>query len=467
MDGTTRRLLARMPLAEATLWAWRWVADEQFLNDLFERYRGRGYTRVLTFPLLVHLIADALLEHDGSGRQSFEQAHHDGDLKTSLPAAYGKLRRLPVALSQALLAECTARLRELFPEGVGHALPSCLADFEVLVLDGKTIKGLHKRLKPLRGVAGGAVGGKALVAFTLRSGLVVGLQADLDGNANEVRLVPDLLPALRAVGGGPRLWLADRAFSYAEQVERFAAQADAFLVRRRSDISFEPDRQRPSCAGRDAAGRRYTQAWGWLGRSRAPRCVYVRQITLERPGEEHVVLVSSLLDQRRYPAEALLGLYLCRWRIERVFQEVTEVFGLAHLIGSTPQASVFQFAFCLVLYNILQLLRAYVAAAQQRAPETISTEKPFGDVRRQLIAWAVLLGVAPTIQHLKPGVRREQVCARLAELLGPLWSRRWLKAPPQKHRAKPPRSTRGKHVSAHQIIQASRTRAKPSQRRGV
>lgn len=201
MDGTTRRLLARMPLAEATLWVWRWVADEQFLNDLFERYRGRGYTRVLTFPILVHLIADALLQHEGSGRQSFEQARDAGDVAASVPAAYGKLRRLSLPLSQALLAECSERLRELFPAGVAHPLPSCLADFEVLVLDGKTIKGLHKRLKPLRGVAGGALGGKALVAFALRSGLVVGLQADLDGNANEVRLVPDLLPALRAVGG--------------------------------------------------------------------------------------------------------------------------------------------------------------------------------------------------------------------------------------------------------------------------
>jgi len=467
MDGTTRRLLARMPLAEATLWVWRWVADEQFLNDLFERYRGRGYTRVLTFPLLVHLIADALLQHDGSGRQSFEQARDAGDVAASVPAAYGKLRRLSLPLSQALLAECTARLRELFPQGVVHPLPSCLADFEVLVLDGKTIKGLHKRLKPLRSVAGGAVGGKALVAFALRSGLVVGLQADLDGNANEVRLVPDLLPALRAVGGGPRLWLADRAFSYAEQVERFAAQADAFLVRRRSDISFEPDRRRPSCGGRDASGRRYTQQWGWLGRSRAPRCVYVRQITLERVGEQDLVLVSSLLDERRYPAVALLDLYLCRWRIERVFQEVTEVFGLAHLIGSTPRASVFQFAFCLVLYNILQLLRAYLAAAQQRPLETISTEKLFRDVRRQLIAWAVLLGAAPTIQFLKQSVQRGQVCARLHELLRPLWHRRWLKAPRQERPAGPPGSARGKHVSAHQIIQASRAQAKPSQRKRV
>ncbi len=140
---------------------------------------------------------------------------------------------------------------------------------------------------------------------------------------------------------------------------------------------------------------------------------------------------------------------------------------LVHLIGSTPQASVFQFAFGLVLYNILQLLRAYLAAAQQRPLETISTEKLFRDVRRQLIAWAVLLGAAPTIQFLKQSVQCEQVRARLYELLGPLWHRRWLKAPRQKRRARPPRSARGKHVSAHQIIQANQAQAKPSQRKRV
>jgi hypothetical protein len=48
-------------------------------------------------------------------------------------------------------------------------------------------------------------------------------------------------------------------------------------------------------------------------------------VTLRRDGEEDVILVTGLLDAAAYPAEDLLALYLARWGIERVFQQITEV----------------------------------------------------------------------------------------------------------------------------------------------
>jgi len=107
MDRLAREVIAQLPLAEAVLLVWSHVADETFLRDLFEDHRGLCYQRVLTFPILVSLIADALLEHGGSGRQSFERAAEDGQLLASIQAAYGKLGRLPIPLSEALLAHGT------------------------------------------------------------------------------------------------------------------------------------------------------------------------------------------------------------------------------------------------------------------------------------------------------------------------------------------------------------------------
>ena len=69
------------------------------------------------------------------------------------------------------------------------------------------------------------------------------------------------------------------------------------------------------------------------------RC-YVRQVTLELPAGETLVLVTDLLDADQYPADDVLEVYLQRWGIERVFQVITEVFQLQHLIGSTPQGLV-------------------------------------------------------------------------------------------------------------------------------
>ena len=52
-------------------------------------------------------------------------------------------------------------------------------------------------------------------------------------------------------------------------------------------------------------------------------------------------LVTDLLDGEMFPASDLLDAYLLRWEIERVFQQITEVFSLESLIGSTPEAVVF------------------------------------------------------------------------------------------------------------------------------
>lgn len=456
MDGFAREALARMPLAEAVLRVFRYVADEPCLQGVYERFRGRSYESVLSFAVMVHLVADALIRHNGSGRRSFEQALQNGQLKVSIQAAYGKLRRIPTPLSMGFLTECGQRLDDLFPESVRPELPACFADFEVVVLDGKAIKRVAKRLKPLRNVAGGVLGGKALVALSLRTGLVLAMHADPDGDANEVRFLPDLLPALRQRVDGPRLWLADRAFCGVPQATGFGEQDDAFVVRYRRNVRFTVDRSRAAQTGRDPRGRKYVQRWGWLGTARQPKRYYVRQITLKRRGEESIILVTNLWDAQSYPGADILELYLRRWGIERVFQEITEVFGLSHLIGGSPQACIFQLAFCLLLYSIIELVRVYVAAGQSRPSPTISRQKLFEDVREQLIAWAVLVPALATIDSLTPAVRASDVRRSLAALLRAAWTPRWIKAPPNKRRPPPRSPQRGRtHASAYRILNAN------------
>ena len=127
------------------------------------------------------------------------QAKDRGELETSFRAAYGKLGRIPIPVSTAFLAGCTARLREVYPERAAGPDPAAesLDDYRVIILDGKAIKRVAKRLKPLWGAAGGLLGGRALVAMDMRSGLAVAMRAHPDGDANEVRFVGDLVPEVR------------------------------------------------------------------------------------------------------------------------------------------------------------------------------------------------------------------------------------------------------------------------------
>jgi hypothetical protein len=129
-----------------------------------------------------------------------------------------------------------------------------------VVVDGKKIKRVAKRLLPTRNQPGKLYGGKLLVAFLPAEGVAVGLAADVDGEANDIR-------------------------------------------------------------------------------SASACCRYVRRVTLIRPGGEDVGVITGRLDDRQYPAADLLAIYLTRWQIENVFQQITEVFHLQRLIGCRRRCS--------------------------------------------------------------------------------------------------------------------------------
>jgi hypothetical protein len=452
-----QEVLGRLPLAEAVLTLWRWVVDPLFLLSMFARHRGTGYEKVISFGGLVQLIADALLEHRGSGRKSFARARERGELAASVQAVYQKLGRVSLDLSEAWLAESTDRVRPVYPVPAARALPPSVQELAVLVVDGKAIKRVAKRLKPLQGCKGGVLGGKALVALELSSGWAVAMATDPDGETNDAKLVPALLPQVRRRVAGPRVWVADRQFCDLRQTAAFSAGEDHFVVRYHPKTHFCPDSTRPARQGHDPQGRAWVEDWGWWGCERAKPRRFVRRITLYRPGEETVSLITDLLEAAQYPAHALLGLYLARWGIERVFQQVTQVFPLQTLIGTTPQGRVFQLAFCLLLYNLLQVVRAYVATAQARPADTISTELLFDDVQRQLVALTELVP-PPAVEPLfEPLPAAEHVGQQLTRLLETVWTPRWLKAPPKE--PKPPtarRAIRGNQTSVYRLLAAYR-----------
>lgn len=448
-----REILSRLPLAEAVLSLWRWVADPLFLLSVFARHRGQGYEKEISFEVLVQLIADALLEHQGSGKKSFERGREQGLLTASVQAVYQKLGRLPLGLSEAWLAEGTARLRPIYPEAAYLPIAPALRNLEVIIVDGKAIKRVAKRLKPLRGRKGGVLGGKALVALELRSGVVVAMATHADGETNDAKLVPALVPQVRAHVRGQRLWVADRQFCDLTQPAVFVQADDHCLVRYHPKTPFCPDSAWPGQRGQDAQGRVWEQDWGWFGSAQAKQRRYMRRLTLYRPGEETIILLTDLLDAARFPATDLLDLYLARWSIERVFQQITEVFHLQTLIGTTPQGTVFQFAFCVLLYNLVQVVRAYVATAQARLVPTISTELLFDDVHRQLVALTELVP-AEQMAPLFPVLPTEEALrAQLTRLLATIWTTRWIKQPTRKRIAPAPRTPiRGNQTSVFRLV---------------
>src|SRR3954463_13764508 len=456
-DAFSATVLEKLPLADSVWRLLHFTLDDPWLDDLWARNRGRCYEQDLKFSTLAHLIAEALLEHGGSGHQAFERAQEVERLPVSITSAYEKLGNLPLAVSQTLLEEGTRRMNAVLPEiPAVDPLPHCWTDHELFGADGKAIKHVKRLLKPLRGLRAGILGARASVGLNLRTGLAVAMVGHFDGEAGEAALTEMVLLRLAKAAGG-RSWLVvlDRLYCNLSFPQHVLKAGGHFLIRYCSNTTFVPDATRPARESRDAQGYRIEQEWGWLGKVEGADRQYVRRITKHWPDGKGLSVVTDLLDEAMYPAEAMLSTYRSRWGIETVFHQITDVFSLRHLIGTMPKAVLFQLSFCLLLYNALQVVRAHLASHQECEAKTISNEKLFDDVKRQLVAVSELVDAEPLLSLLGEVPTAAELREFVRERLREEWSDRWWKAPSSGRGGHQKVKTRvlGNHTSTYRVLQ--------------
>src|SRR5438552_6620420 len=262
MDAFDEQLKDRLPLACATLELFDFVFDQPMLAEIYQRHRGRCYEDELRFTELLSLVRDALLQHQGSGHRLFLELERDQSQPVDESNFYRKLSRMPVAVSRALLRQCSARLNELMPVGA-VLLPGCFEPFAAVVIDGKKIKRATHRLKPTRGYSGSLLGAKALVAMNARSGLAIAMSDSLDGETNDVPLVSELVAQVKEVIDEPILWMADRQFCDLKTLDRLSERGgDRFVVRVREGLNFQVQTQHRM---RDEQGREVVDERGIFG----------------------------------------------------------------------------------------------------------------------------------------------------------------------------------------------------------
>jgi hypothetical protein len=446
MNSFESELMRRSPLAGCVLELSDHVFNPGLLAEIYDQHRGRCYEDVLSFDSFLVLMRDALVRYGGSAHKLFVELENTGDHPVDESNFYRKLGRMPVPVSRALLREGSKRLAELMP-APASVLPKCFDDFEVVIGDGKKIKDAAKRLAPTRGFSGSLIGAKALVAIDARTGLALAMSDSLDGLTNDVPLVPELMQQLIQVIDRPILSVWDRQFGEPKTMRMFMVRpGDVFVTRVKETLTFAAE----SCVKTiDSQGRRVIDEVGFCGhgKTRMP----VRRVRLIRPGEDDVILVTNLIDAKIYSAADLLELYAKRWGIEQIFQQVTETFSLQHLIGSAPKAVLLQFSFCLLLYNMMQVIKAYVAQDGAVLITLISMHYLFDHTRRQLQAWAYHTSSTWPASNRTASAMRQ----RLAQLLKGIWNPKlFTKAADKKPRGKPKPITylKGGHSSVQRIL---------------
>ncbi|WP_259097487.1 IS4 family transposase [Mucilaginibacter dorajii] len=79
----------------------------------------------------------------------------------------------------------------------------------------------------------------------------------------------------------------------------------------------------------------------------------VRLIRVELPGNEIEILITSLLDSRKYPAKMFMKLYFMRWGVETFYDELKNKLKVEYFSGYSD-TSVRQDLFCAVFISNLQ-----------------------------------------------------------------------------------------------------------------
>lgn len=334
-------------------------------------------------------------------------------------AAYCEARaRLPVAAVQALLRDAAASLRAaLSAGGGGTADPTLWRGHRTLLVDGSGTLApdtrSNRKAFPLnRNQRPGCSlpVPRVLGLFDAVTGLVAELLA-FDLFAHEQARVPRLHPLLRPGD----LLVGDRGFcSYAHLAALWAGGVLAcFRLHQSQLVCFRPgrrhyDRRRGAKRQKAQRGRprskwvrrlgRHDQVVRWTrpkakdgGRclSRAafdalPDELAVREVRYRVAERGHrtreVTVVTTLLDPRAYPKEAVAELYGIRWRVETHFRALKATMGMGRLKCHTADGVLKELAAYCLAYNLVRAVIARAAARQATTPDRVS----FADALRWL-----------------------------------------------------------------------------------
>lgn len=130
------------------------------------------------------------------------------------------------------------------------------------------------------------------------------------------------------------------------------------------------------------------------------RCIYWH---LERPGYQAVklYLFTTLMDEARYPAAALVELYGQRWHVELALRYVKEALGLSQLQARTVEMVRKELVAGCLCYNLIRGLMAAAAIRVQLRPLDLSFKRCWRRIRDVAIAWPPRLTADQTEQRLE------------------------------------------------------------------
>jgi hypothetical protein len=177
--------------------------------------------------------------------------------------------------------------------------------------------------------------------------------------------------------------------------------------------------------------------------------VRIIRMQVQVPGfrTSEITLVTTLLDEKKYPASAICELYLKRWRVELYFRDIKVTLGLDVLRCKTPDMVEKEIAMHAVTYNAIRAIMQEAAATHHSPLERLSFKGTVDTLRE----WASIFSMN------KPMRRREQL---YDQMLGVIARDQ---VPERPHRSEP--RAKKRRPKTYQLMTAPRGQMKVSKSR--
>lgn len=397
---------------------------EQVCRDNSYCYRRRA----LAPPALVHLFVLQVLCFN----TAITHLRHLGSMSVSAAAYCKARRRLPLAVVQALLRMTADRMRADADRRCGRgasARQRRWCGLRPYLVDGSST--IVPDTPALDRHFGHPAGQKPCCGFPVPR--VLGLLDAWSGLIIEALCLPLFTHEMSQVWrvhprlGRGDLLVGDRGFCSYAHLALLSAQGVAGLFRlhqRRPEADFRRGQTIRRLSRHDRIVR-WTkppahQKPRWMSDEQyasLPDTLEVRLVryqTPQAPGRRTrwVIVATTLLDPRKYPADKIADLYGLRWRIETHFAQLKTTLKMRRLKCKTVDGVQKELAAYCLVYNLVHMVMLQAARVQRVEPDRIS----FLDAVRWLLSAAPDEALAKLIVNpQRPGRHEPRVIKDLQD----------------------------------------------------
>ena len=342
------------------------VLNPEQLNEWFDKTAQEQYTRDLLFSTVFDIMSQVVLDSHHSVNAAYQVSKDD--IGVSITSVYNKLNGIEVNTSAELVRYAAGEVIPVIAKLGGSAKP-LLPGFHVKLLDGNCIEATEHRIKELRTIAAGALPGKSLVVFDPSLRLPIDVFPCEDGHAQERSLLEDVLTTVKAND----VWINDRNFCVRSFLCGIAGKKAHFINGLHKNMPWE-SLGKEKYYGKVETGtvyEQYIQVVDELGKKWKFRLIRVCLKKTTRDGDKEIRIITSL-PKNVANTKKIADLYRKRWKIETVFQELTEHLNSEINTLGYPPAALFGFCVALVSYMILSVVKA--ALSSEYGAETVENE---------------------------------------------------------------------------------------------